>query len=146
RPTTDVLKAGGQPSGGADGSSVRVLEMVPDADQYRLKIEVKLPPPPPAPQFAMWAGIQPVTPAGGSVNLTGAEAEQKGLGLYDAQGQPFLLATGSYQQPDKPNPPLTYPLFYQPRKEQGPPTRFVLSGRRTVVLDVPFVLKNVPLR
>jgi len=143
---SDILKAGGQTVQGVDGSSVRILEMEPNADQYRLKIEVKLPPPPPQPHLAMWGVIQQESPVGGSVTLTGPEAEQKGLALYDAQGQPFLLATGSSQEPHKPNAPFTYTLFYQPRKEQGPPARFVLSGRRTVVLDVPFVLKNVPMR
>lgn len=141
----DILKTGGQTFQGPDGAAVRVLEAVPDTDQYRLKIEVKLPPPPPVPHNP-WGGVVQVVPEGGSVNLNSTDAEQNGLALYDEQGQPYILATGSYTHTGKPGAPRTYTLFYQPRKEQGPPSKFVLSGRRTVVLEVPFVLKDVPLR
>jgi hypothetical protein len=142
----DVLKSGGQAFHGPDGARVQVLEVAPDSDQYRLKVEVKLPAVAnPLSQFRLWAAPG-VVPVGGTVNLNGAEAQQKGLALYDAQGQPFLLATGSYERAPKPDAPVTYTLFYQPRKEQGPPAKFVLSGRRTVVLEMPFVLWGTGLK
>ena len=46
---------------------------------------------------------------------------------------------------DDPRAAQVYTLHYQPRRDQEGPFRFVLSGRRTVVIDVPFTLKDVPL-
>jgi hypothetical protein len=79
------------------------------------------------------------------VNLTAGDVEQKGLAIHDADGQPFLVASAHYDSPAKPNDPLIYTLYYQPRKGQGDPVRFTLRGKRTVLLEVPFVLKDVPL-
>ena len=36
-------------------------------------------------------------------------------------------------------------LTFQPQKEQGEAVQLVLNGTRTVVIDVPFTLKDVPL-
>ncbi len=144
---TDVLNAGGKTFSGPDGSQLRMIEAKRDeAGQYRIQVEVRLAPPKQQP-FAgniIWLNPGPVA-AGGTTDLTAAELEQRGLSLYDAQGQPFLLATAHYNNPAKPHDPLTYTLYYQPRKDQGDPVRFLLTGKRHVLLEVPFVLKDVPL-
>ena len=36
-------------------------------------------------------------------------------------------------------------LTYRPEEGQNAPARFVYSGRRVVLVEVPFTLKNVPL-
>jgi len=36
-------------------------------------------------------------------------------------------------------------LTYRPREEQTEIAKFVYSGRRTVVVEIPFTLNNVPL-
>jgi hypothetical protein len=144
----DILKASGKTFPGPDSSQVRVIEAKADeTGQYLIKVEVILPPPPKQHLRAgnvIWLNRGPV-PAGGTVNLSAAEVEQKGLRLFDAQGQPFLLATGHYDNPAKPEDPLTYTLYFQPRKEQGDPVRLELSAKRNVIVEVPFVLKDVPL-
>ncbi len=145
---TDILKASGKSVPGLDKSQVRVIEAkLDEAGQYKIQIEVKLPPTPavqPPAGNLIWINRGPV-PVGGTVNLTASEVEQKGLSLYDAEGHPFILATAHYNHPAKPDDPRIYTLYYQPRKNQGDPVRLVLSGKRTVLLEVPFVLKDVPL-
>jgi hypothetical protein len=38
-----------------------------------------------------------------------------------------------------------YELVYQPRKGQGEPARLAFCGHKSVAIDIPFALKNVPL-
>src|SRR5439155_227842 len=38
-----------------------------------------------------------------------------------------------------------FTLVYQPTADQGEPARLVYTGRRTVTLEVPFTLEDVPL-
>lgn len=143
-----ILDSGGKTFTGPEGSHVKVIEAKRDeSGQYKLRVEVKLPPDPnqmPAFGNMIWLNRGPV-PAGGTVDLTAGEVEQKGLSIHDADGQPFLLASAHYDSPAKPNDPRVYTLYYQPRKGQGDPVRFTLRGKRTVLLEVPFVLKDVPL-
>ncbi len=144
----DVLKTAGKTFDGPDGSRLRVLEVARDGGQYRLKIEVKMPPEPPRHPFMggnlIWLNRGPVG-EGATVNVTASDVEQKGLALYDAEGQPLLLATGFYIRTQKPDDPRLWTLYYQPRRDQGEPAKLVLSGRRHIILDVPFILKDVPL-
>src|SRR5262249_26969192 len=136
---------------GPEGSSVKVKEAKrEDSGQYRIQVEVKLPPRPNA-HLNQWVGNviwlnRGQVPVGGTVNVSPAELEQAGLTLFDAAGQPYARATGHYDRPAKPGDPLVYTLWYQPRKDQGDPAKLVLSGRRNVLLEVPFVLHNVPLQ
>ncbi len=36
-------------------------------------------------------------------------------------------------------------LTFQPREGQADPARLVYTGRRTVMVEIPFVLRDVPL-
>jgi hypothetical protein len=39
----------------------------------------------------------------------------------------------------------TYTLSFTPAKDQGPPTKLVMSGSKSITVDIPFTLKDVPL-
>jgi hypothetical protein len=145
----DILKSSGKTFKGPDGSAVKVMEVLREASgQYKLQVEVALPPTAnPFPGFGgnvVWLNPGGVAP-NATVSLSAAEVQQKGLALLDAEGQPLLLASGHHLQPAQPGAPLVYTLYYQPRKGQGEAARFVLTGRRHVLIDVPFVLRDVPL-
>jgi hypothetical protein len=146
----NVMAAAGKSFAGLGGTSLRIVEAAEDAGQYKLCVEVRRP----ANLQALLAGAGQVPgqivwaiPAGAksTVNLSGAELDQEGLALHDATGQPFLLATGHYDAETELNQPRTYTLYFQPRREQGPPARLVFTGRRNALVEVPFVLKDIPL-
>jgi len=66
------------------------------------------------------------------------------LMLFDARGHLVRLLTKE-QVPDE-NGSEEYRFTYQVVKGQPEPTKLVLQGRRPVSIDVPFTLKDVPLR
>ena len=65
--------------------------------------------------------------------------------LLDARGQVFSLKDGSYRPEQNGSTKRVYTLTYQCRKDQGPPARLIYSGPRNAFVEVPFVLKDVPL-
>jgi hypothetical protein len=146
-----VLESAGKTFKGPDGSYVKVVEVRREpSGQYRLKVEVKAPPKKgDLPEMANFRIVRINRLRGGvempTLQLSAQEAESHGLALLDDKGQPFALTTGEYQRTDDPRVAQVYTLHYQPRKDQGEPARFVFSGRRTVLIEVPFVLKDVPL-
>jgi hypothetical protein len=145
----DILKSSGKTFKGPDGSAVKVIEARQESGQYKLQIEVTSPPNPSQMidnrmANIIWLNRGPVA-ANGTVDLTAAQVQEKGLSLVDREGQPLLLVTAHHIRPAQPTAPLVYVLYYQPRKDQGEPAKFVLMGRRSVLIEVPFVLRDVPL-
>jgi hypothetical protein len=146
-----VLASAGKTHKGPDGCYVKVVEVRREpSGQYRLKVELKAPPKKgDFPEAVNWRIVRINRMRGGfeaaTMTLSAQEAENRGLALLDDKGQPFALAAGEYQRNEDMRSAQVYTLHYQPRKDQGEPARFVFSGRRTVVIDVPFVLKDVPL-
>jgi hypothetical protein len=145
----DILKASGKTFKGLNGAAVKVIEARREkSGQYKLQVEVRLPASPNQladfPANVIWLNRGGV-PANGTVSLSASEVQQKGLALLDAEGQPFLLASGQHALATKPSDPIVYTLYYQPRKGQGEAAKFVLTGRRNVLIEVPFVLRDVPL-
>ena len=145
----DVFKAAGTTVKGLDSCYVKILEAKRANGQVTLRVEVK--------------GLAKRSDISGLGNvrilrinrglrgnvqmvnaLSAADATGRGLALLDGKGNALSLAAGNYTI-NEPNTPQTYTLTYQPRKDQEGPYRFVFSGRRTVVIDVPFTLKDVPL-
>jgi hypothetical protein len=146
-----VFDASGKTFKGPDGCYVKVVEARREpSGQYRLKVEVKAPPKKGDIESMNWRIVRINRMRGGiematTITLSAQEAANRGLALLDDRGQPFSLAAGEYQRNEDSRSAQVYTLHYQPRKDQGEPARFVFSGRRTVVIDVPFVLKDVPL-
>jgi hypothetical protein len=64
--------------------------------------------------------------------------------LLDARGKPFrverAISTGL-----RVGAAHEYELTYEPEPGQAEAAKFVYSDRRTVLIDVPFALKDVPL-
>ncbi|MBI1918420.1 MAG: HEAT repeat domain-containing protein [Planctomycetes bacterium] len=146
-----VLDSVGKSFKGPEGSYVKVVEARREpSGQYRLKVEVKAPPKKSdLPEATNWRIVRINRMRGGfempTATLSAQEAENRGLALLDDKGQPFALSAGESQRNEDTRSAQVYTLHYQPRKDQGEPARFVFSGRRTVLIDVPFVLKHVPL-
>ncbi len=69
-----------------------------------------------------------------------------GITLEDAKGNAFRL-TGSNVRSrfDGQKATTLYTLTFEPAKDQGEPAKLVFSGSRSVTIDIPFTLKDVPL-
>lgn len=149
---TDVLKAVGKPVQGPDGTYVKVLEAKREpGGKIALKVEVKGPA-----KKSDFGGLgnvrimrinrrRLIAPPERLSAMSSVDAFLRGLALQDGKGNSLDLASGNYQVTDDPRSAQVYTLHYQPRKGQEGPFRFVFSGRRTVVIDVPFTLKDIPL-
>jgi hypothetical protein len=68
------------------------------------------------------------------------------LELLDAKGQSFQPAGIGYEMVANGNGlSQEIHLTYRPNEKQAEPAKLVYSGRRTVVVEVPFTLRDVPL-
>ena len=65
------------------------------------------------------------------------------LSLMDEKNQAFKLIAAEDQVHD--NQTNEYRLTFQPPSGAPKPAKLVYSGRRNTTIDVPFVLKDVPL-
>ena len=146
----DVCAAAGKTLQGLDGSYVKVLEAKRErSGQITLKVEVKAPPK--KSNLAALTNVRIMRINRGlrglerpANTLSAPDAVSRGLALLDGKDGSLDLISGNYESSDT-NDTQVYTLTYQPRKGQEGPFRFVFSGRRTVVIDVPFLLKDVPL-
>jgi hypothetical protein len=148
----NLLKSAGKTVRGLSDSSVKVLEVKREpSGQYQLKLEVKAPARatdfPQLPNVRVlrlnqkrWGGGLEVRQ-----NLSAQDAANWGLAVFDAKGRLLPLASGEYRPGDDPRAGKVYTLFVEPGKDRSEPARFVFTGRRRVLLEVPFVLKDVPL-
>jgi hypothetical protein len=67
------------------------------------------------------------------------------LVLFDARGH-LVRLVHKEQIPDENGMSEEYKFTYQPAKGQPEPAKLVLQGRRPVSINVPFTLKDVPLK
>ena len=82
---------------------------------------------------------------GGIMRETGVAGESK-LALVDAQGKGFGMEVNSYAMALRNNSMVQdMQITFQPHSSQGEPAKFVYSDHRLVNIDIPFVLKDVPL-
>jgi hypothetical protein len=140
----DILKAGGKTFDGADGSTLKVIEAGLESDGL-YKVQVAVTPPPPSADVEN-LGLRVVRinrDVPGKMTVSAKDGNCP-LSLLDAKGQPFRLTTGDYL-PDAGGPMKTYTLIFQPGKDQGEPAKLVYTERRSVIVEVPFTLKDVPL-
>jgi len=141
-----VLQAANQTVTGKDGSVLRIGEVSRD-DDGTVKVAIDY-------QLAM-----PDGPAPGARGVNRAWLAKRALGdfraaagtlpaveLHDQAGQPYECAR--YNEISQHNSiSFTYAatLHFLPRKAAAEPARLVLFGRRIVVVEVPFTLRDVPL-
>ena len=141
----DILKAAGKTVKGPRGGSVRVVEVgwEDGGATARVRAAVRAAP--------RGLGDTGPLPFAGRVQINGRSSSDyeellsaQNFGLYDGKGKPFravrALATGR-----RDGTAVEYELTYQ-ASGTAEPARFIYRDRRTVFLDVPFVLKDVPLR
>jgi hypothetical protein len=139
-----VLAAAGRTVKGAQGGSVRVLEAARQADGLvRLRVQVE-----PLPRALSAAA--PPSPFNGTVLVNGRPVvgglllNSSHFGLLDDKGRPFRVVQ-ALAPSRRGAPAQEYELTYQPEDGQGAAAKFVYRDHRTVILDVPFLLKDVPL-
>lgn len=140
-----VLEAAGRTVKGPHGGSIRMVEVRPLAEGH-LSVKVVVERIPRGLDLAMPLPITTTViingrAVGGEANLLDAE----NFALLDARGTAFrvvkAIGTGRTE-----GLAAEYELEYQPEKGQGRAESFVYRDRRTVILDVPFAFKNVPLK
>lgn len=142
-----VLESGGRTVTGPAGCFVKLIEVKKEENgQYKLCVQVKMP----SQDLGLNAngGVRFVPFRNGNqekVLLETAGLEARGLALVDGKGQRLYLATGSVTAEVEAQAEL-YELYFQPRPGDGEPARLLYAGKRPAVVEVPFVLKDVPLK
>ncbi len=142
-----VLDAKDKTVKGTDGSFLKVTE-VKQEEGGRLVIRVKVD----QSQEEQAANWNPWGWRGGMMWRGSSEGQAVdnsvstgNLVLFDARGNLVRLVSKEQIQDDS-GTNEEYNFVYQILKGQPEPARLVLQGRRPVTIDVPFVLKDVPLR
>jgi outer membrane protein assembly factor BamB len=139
----NVLRAAGRIVKGNQAGEVKVLDVTRQDDgRVRLKVQVE----------GVSRGLTdvPPNPFGGNIMVNGKRLGDEDLlsslnfALLDDKGKPFrtirAISTGV-----RAGAAHEYELVYQPEADQGEAARFVYLDRRTLFIEVPFALKDVPL-
>jgi len=138
----DILNAADKTVAGKDGGALKVIEVKrDDKGQVILRVAVEKPP---ARQAAFPPGMVVVfngDPAPSPDAAVGAIVQF--LTLVDEKNQAFKLIAAEDNALDAQT--NEYRLTYQPPAGAPKPAKLVYSGRRQTTIDVPFVLKDVPL-
>jgi hypothetical protein len=136
----NVLKSAGQTVQDGDGSSLKVLDVKNDHGKVTLKVELQLPPDEHAtdPQV-MAKRIFIAKQFGANHPLV---APPRDMNLVDARGQ-AIIPQGVRPLGSK-GDTQTMELTYLLQKDQQP-EKLICTGRRRVLIEVPFALKDVPL-
>jgi hypothetical protein len=165
----NVLKAAGQTTKGKNGASLEVnaIEKLQNGN-YQVKVKMEAPVDPNNPFGILGGfgggGIQIMPAAGGNVQVQqiqiqigGNNVMIAGAGganpnnlpmLVDAKGKEFKLASIPQSTMNSNGAVMTQnlTLVYQAQDGQGEPARLVLNGQRRETVQVPFSLRDVPLR
>jgi hypothetical protein len=138
----NILQARGQTFVGSDGALLKVTGVSAEEDVYELKLDLTPPAPIidlPVPPFK----ILTLNPETGRSIMT-AQERAESFSLLDARGERLPLATGQYSYNGGGTMKL-FTLTFVATKTSGPPVKLIYSGRRSVVIETPFVLRDVPL-
>jgi hypothetical protein len=153
-----VAKAAGKTVEGAQGGTIKVLEVKEEKDQLTVRIELQLPAHVVADQPATgaWLGPQPIrgglmvkplvpaVPAPGGLNRparNGMSADYFGLSFRDAKGK--ALPTFVVARTERGGKSEVHLVCQKGGREA--PAQLVFTGRRQVSVNVPFTLKDVPM-
>jgi len=143
----DILNASDKTVPGKGGGSLKVSEVKrDDKGQVTLQVVVEKPAAPQAEVMAAqmrirWGGGMPVQAQPNDVNVIG-----KTLSLVDEKGQEFkLIAVENKVLDSETGGAVEYRLTFQPPAGAPKPAKLGYTGQRQTTIDVPFVLKDVPL-
>jgi hypothetical protein len=150
----NILKAAGKEAKGKDGGSLDILAVDKQVNGD-VQLRVRL-------QNLSGRNVLGVFRPGGGVrfrqvqvqvqvgpNALALTNEASGLpSLVDANDRGYQLVQIPSRSMQVANGQVTeeITLVYRPHAGQGDPARLVLSGRRTVTMEIPFTLRNVPLQ
>jgi hypothetical protein len=147
----DILNASNKTVEGKGGGSLKVSEVKRedkgDKGSLTLQVVVEKPALPQAEARAarmrmMWGGPIPVLEQPNDVNAVG-----KTLSLVDEKGQAFkLIAVETKVLDNETGGTVEYRLTFQPPAAAAKPAKLVYLGQREATIDVPFVLKDVPIQ
>jgi hypothetical protein len=141
-----ILEAKDKAAKGSDGSFLKVIEVKQEGGgKLVIHIKVEQAQDEDAGAFNPWGwrGGMVYRGMNGGENVD-SSVSTGNLVLFDARGNLVRLVSKE-QVPDE-NGNEEYRFTYQVAKGQPEPSKFVLQGRRPVSIDVPFTLKDVPLR
>jgi hypothetical protein len=137
----NVLKSAGQTVKGPHGGSIRVLEVVKQDGNLRIKVQVET--------AGRGLSDAPVLPFGGTIIINGKRLGEEeclssqNFALVDAKGKPFRVEKAVHtgvRTTTAHEYEFTYLL-----EDQGEPTKFEYRDRRVLFVEVPFTLKDVTL-
>lgn len=136
----NVLKSAGKTVKGQNGGSIRVVNASRAVNgQFQLRVVLKYPD-----AVAQAARMFRVSLGGERLILDdgAAASAQHELTVEDASGNLLTLAgMGVNSRADA----VELALVYHPQKGQGAPAKLALSATKSVTVEVPFTLKDVPL-
>jgi hypothetical protein len=137
----DILKAAGKSVKGEKAGVVKVVEVSNKDGEVKMRLHVESP--------AASFDDGPPLPGNMTVIINGEVQGQKkdslsgiNFTLLDSKGKPLTLTKAS-DTGVRAGSAREVELVFQ-SKEQAP-TKFIYSGRRTALVEVPFTLKDVPL-
>jgi hypothetical protein len=142
----NIFQALGKTIKGKDGLMVTLTQLETDqSGSVRVQLELQTPPPPGADRVIMGRGVRRAR-LGGAFIETSGWAGPGNISFLDSRGKTISLNRTSSHSIWKGNEVVQiYSASFQQPKGGGEFVKFVYSGQRTVVIDVPFVLKDVPV-
>jgi hypothetical protein len=139
-----ILGAARRTVEGRGGTLLKVTEVRrEEAGRYRLGVEVTSPPPV---SDLVWPALRVIRVNRGvpGKTLLAPKGGNNPFTLLDDRGRPLTLASGEYTL-EGDGLVKQFTLTYLSGKDQGQPTRLLYTERRNAFIDVPFVLRDVPL-
>jgi hypothetical protein len=149
----NVLKSAGQSHEGRSGESLKIIA-VSQLAKGRIKIRYRLEDP-----FSGWMLNNRLMMPGnvilrrnnvvfpGPVVSETEQARGGSLALYDANGGSFQMDERKLEKmPDMERGISEWTVTYGPPNSRSQAEKLVYSGRRLVIIDIPFTLKDVPLK
>jgi hypothetical protein len=148
----DLSKAVGKTTNAADGSEVKVTECKREDDGlFKIKVELKsMQPATPEEQMLMARmgrirGGRGVVMESNRIQLNKDNPDSVPFKLVNADGKPLQFVNGELEVLATNETSKVFTLVYKPAEKDTGPAKLEYIGRREVLVEVPFTLKDVPL-
>jgi hypothetical protein len=145
----DLSKAVGNSKTAADGSEIKITECKREDDGlFKVKVELKSSALRASPEeqmlmTGMGRGRGLANP--GAVQLNKDDPQSVPFKLFNVDGKPLQLVTGEMQIMANNDVSRVFSMVYKPGEKDSAPAKLEYIGRREVLIEVPFTLKDVPL-
>jgi hypothetical protein len=145
----DVTKNVGRAVPGPHGGSLKVVDLDQKDGQVKVRLQLDTPAeddgaPPANVNARAWRINKAVWAMRGGM-MQDNPGEPLALELIDAKGQAFQRANPEDARRNPNGGMQEFVVTYNARAGQAEPVKLVYSGRRSVTVEVPFTLKDVPL-